>query len=70
MARIRKALAAFVGAFITGLVTAAVQKGSTPGWPEVGIALGAGVVAALAVWRVPNTPTAPAGVTGQYVGGR
>jgi hypothetical protein len=67
MKRVRKALLAGVGAALTGLITAAVQKGAAPGWGEVGAAVGLGIAAALAVWRVPNGPTPPAGVAGRYV---
>jgi hypothetical protein len=67
MARIRKALLAGLGAALTGLITATVQKGAAPGWGEVWAALGLGIAAALAVYRVPNAPTPPAGVTGRYV---
>lgn len=70
IARIRKALLAGFGASATGLIAAATQKGGMPGWPEIGACVGLGVAAALAVWGVPNGPTPPVGVTGQYVGGK
>jgi hypothetical protein len=67
--KIRKAVMAFVGAFVAGLLSAAAQRGGYPGWPEVGVALGLGFVAALAVWKVPNAgPRPPEGVTGRYAG--
>ena len=70
LARAKKALYAGAGAFVTGLVTAAVQKGSVSiGWPEVGAALGLGIAAAIAVYQAKNAPPKPpAGVTGPYVG--
>jgi hypothetical protein len=68
--KIRKAVMAFVGAFVAGLLSAAAQRGGYPGWPEVGVALGLGFVAALAVWGVKNEPKAPAGVTGPYAGNK
>lgn len=40
---IRKAVVAGVAAF-----------GGWPGWVEIGVALGAGITAGWAVWRVPN----------------
>lgn len=70
-ARVRKAVVAGVAAGITALVGAAVQNGSvTLGLPQLLTALGAAIVAGLAVYRVPNTPTPPAGVTGTYVGNK
>jgi hypothetical protein len=61
LARVRKAIAAGVGAALTGLFTAAIQAGKTPGWPEVGAALLLGVGAGWATWRIPNRPaTVPA----------
>ena len=69
MARVRKALIAAAGAFVAGVVAAAVQKGGVPGAAELGAAAGIAIAAGLTAWRVPNAgPTPPAGVTGQYVG--
>jgi len=69
LARVRKALLAGLGATASALAAAIVQKGGLPGWPEVGVAIGAGVTAGWAVWQVKNAPpAAPAGVTGPYVG--
>jgi hypothetical protein len=67
MKRVRKALLAGVGAALTGLITAAEQSGKMPGVPELGAAVALGIVAAWAVWRVPNAPTPPDGVAGRYV---
>lgn len=61
LARIRKAIAAGIGAALTGLITAAIQKGSAAiDWPEVLAALGLGLAAGLATWKVRNQPTPPA----------
>ena len=60
MARVRKALLAAAGAFVTGLVAATVQKGALPGVPEIGAAAAVAIAAGWAVWRVPNTPAVPA----------
>jgi hypothetical protein len=69
-ARIRKAVLAGLGATVAALVTAFVQSGRAPGAPEIGAAVGTGVLAGWLVWRVPNaTPAPPAGVSGTY-GGR
>jgi hypothetical protein len=53
MARIRKAIVAGLLAAAGALVTA-VSNGTALSWPVVGAAVGVGVAAALAVWRVPN----------------
>ena len=69
MKRVRKAVLAGLGATVTALVTAYVQSGRMPGWPEVGTAVGLGVASGLAVWRVENAdPKPPAGVSGRYAG--
>lgn len=57
--KIRKAIIAGAGAFVTGIVSAAVQDGHWPGWPEVGTSLGLAIAAALAAWRVPNATSKP-----------
>lgn len=49
---IRKALTGFAGAAVTGLGTA-MADGHLTG-PECVVALGAGLLAGGAVWRVPN----------------
>lgn len=69
VARIRKAVATFVATFAATLIGAAVQGGSIQlGWAQVGAAVAVALAAAWTVWRVPNTPKPPAGVTGPYVG--
>jgi hypothetical protein len=67
MKRIRKAVLAGLATAVSALLTAAMQSGKLPGVPELGAALALGVAAAWAVWRVPNAPQPPAGVTGRYV---
>lgn len=52
--KVRKALVAAVGAFISAEATAAITAGGWPGWAETGAAVGLGVAAGFAVWRVPN----------------
>ncbi len=72
IARIRKAVLAGLTAAAAGtLLGAYVRTGTMPGWPEVGAAVGVGVAAGWAVYRVPNAPPRlPEGVnpTGPYVG--
>lgn len=71
LARIKKALFAGVGAFLSGVLTAAVQKNGVPGAAEVGAAAGLGVAAAVATYWAKNAPAAPpASVTGTYVGNK
>lgn len=59
MSKVRKALVAGAGAFASALLAAAAQDGGWPGWPGVGVAVGAGVAAGWAVWRVPNQSARP-----------
>lgn len=56
MAKIRKALMAAAGAAVAALVTAAMARGGMPTAAEIGAALGLGVAAGWAAWRVPNAP--------------
>lgn len=68
LARAKKALYAAGGAFVTGLIAAAVQKGGVPGAAEIGAALGVGVATGIATYWAKNAPPAPpAGVTGTKV---
>jgi hypothetical protein len=60
--RIRKALIAGAGA-VVGVVVAGVQLGApsdADGWAVLVVsAVGTGLLAAWAAWRVPNAPAAP-----------
>ena len=68
MKRVRKAVLAGLGATVSALVGATLQKGGTPGVGEVVAAVLAGVLVGVGTWRVPNAaPTPPPGVTGPYV---
>lgn len=55
MAKVRKALLAGLGAGVASLATSWVKTGKLD-WAAGGVAVGAAVVAGLAVWRVPNAP--------------
>ena len=62
VAQIRKALVAFVGAFLSSLATAWAAQGTFPGWSAVGaIAVGAAVVG-VGTWAVPNARAVPEAV--------
>jgi hypothetical protein len=58
VAHIRKAVIAFVVAFVGALLDGAragtVWSGNGVNWAAVGVALGVAVAAAAAVWAVPN----------------
>ena len=58
--QIRKALVAFLGAFLSALAPMWAQRSGWPGWDAVGGCAIFAAVAALAVWAVPNArPPAP-----------
>lgn len=63
MSKIRKAITAFFATAFAAALTAIVTNGApsgASGWAGlVGTALAAGVLAAAAVWRVPNDPQNP-----------
>lgn len=59
LAQIRKALVAGFTALASALATTWLQAGHFPGWPAVGAAVGFGVAAGIATWRVPNARPLP-----------
>lgn len=61
MPRIRKALAAFLGALVTALIAAVVQQGGVPSWPTILAAIVVAASAGWTVWRVRNAPAASSG---------
>jgi hypothetical protein len=62
MSTIRKAITAGVSAVLTALAAAWIDGGAFPGWPAIVPAVVLGLGAAVAVWRVPNEPAAPAAI--------
>lgn len=59
MSKVRKALVAGALAVIAYLTATVTTTGKIPTAADVGAAVGAGVVVAIATWRVPNAVPAP-----------
>lgn len=62
ISQIRKALVAFLGAFLSALAPMWAQRHGWPGWDALGGCAIFAAVTALAVWAVPNARTVPPAV--------